>query len=123
VTASLPPYAVDSRSFYLRCCAFPATRPRLKETRIRHNEEKGTPMTITLEIRPEIEAELSRQAAAHGIGIDAYVASLLEEAAHASSVNPPPQTAPKDMVELFAPLRGLDMNFERDRDMGRDIQL
>jgi hypothetical protein len=30
---------------------------------------------------------------------------------------------PKDMVELFAPLRGLDIDFERDRDPGRDIEL
>jgi ligand-binding SRPBCC domain-containing protein len=27
---------------------------------------------------------------------------------------------PKDMVELFAPLRGLNLDFERDRDAGRD---
>jgi hypothetical protein len=26
-------------------------------------------------------------------------------------------------VELFAPLRGLNLNFERDRDPGRDIEL
>jgi antitoxin ParD1/3/4 len=29
----------------------------------------------------------------------------------------------KDMVELFAPLRGLNLTFERDRDPGRDIEL
>jgi hypothetical protein len=28
----------------------------------------------------------------------------------------------KDMVELFAPLRGLNIDFERDRDAGQDIQ-
>ena len=38
-------------------------------------------MTITIEIGLELQAELARQAAAHGKGIDAYVASLLEEAA------------------------------------------
>jgi len=27
------------------------------------------------------------------------------------------------MVELFAPLRGLKLDFERDRDTGRDIDL
>jgi len=27
------------------------------------------------------------------------------------------------MVELFAPLRGLNLDFERDRDAGRDINL
>lgn len=33
------------------------------------------------------------------------------------------QAEPKDMVELFAPLRGLNLDFERDRDTGRDIDL
>jgi len=27
------------------------------------------------------------------------------------------------MVELFAPLRGFNLDFERDRDTGRDINL
>jgi hypothetical protein len=80
-------------------------------------------MTIILDIRPEIEAELARQAAAQGLGIDVYAASLLEEATHASSVKPTSPAAAKDMVELFAPLRGLNLDFERDRDTGRDIHL
>ena len=79
-------------------------------------------MTITLDIKPEIEAELSRQAAAQGLGIDEYAVTLLEEAAQATSVKPSLSMA-KDMVELFAPLRGLNLDFERDRDPGRDIQL
>ena len=79
-------------------------------------------MTITLDIRPEIQDELSRQAAAQGLGVGAYAASLLEEAAHAVSVRRGPASA-KDLVELFVPLRGLDLDFERDRDTGRDINL
>jgi hypothetical protein len=39
-------------------------------------------MTITVDIKPEVEAELARQAAARGSVIEAYVASLLEEAVH-----------------------------------------
>jgi hypothetical protein len=39
-------------------------------------------MTITVDIAPEVQAELARQAAAHGRAIEAYAASLLEEAAH-----------------------------------------
>ncbi|HEV2687205.1 MAG TPA: hypothetical protein VGV35_01585 [Bryobacteraceae bacterium] len=39
-------------------------------------------MTIILEIKPEAQAELSRQAAAHGVDIGAYAANLLEKAAH-----------------------------------------
>ncbi len=39
-------------------------------------------MTITLEITPELQAELARQASAHGSALEAYAATLLEEAIH-----------------------------------------
>ena len=39
-------------------------------------------MTITVNITPEVQAELARQAAAHGRAFEAHAASLLEEAAH-----------------------------------------
>jgi hypothetical protein len=38
-------------------------------------------MTITIEIAPELQAELARQAATQGMGIDAYAAGLLQGAA------------------------------------------
>jgi len=78
-------------------------------------------MSITLHIKPEVEAELSRQAAAQGRAVESYAASLLEEAVHLPAASPAPPA--KDMVELFAPLRGLNLDFERDRDTGRDINL
>jgi hypothetical protein len=39
-------------------------------------------MTITVDITPEVQAELARQAAAQGRAVEAYAASLLEEAVH-----------------------------------------
>jgi len=39
-------------------------------------------MTINVDIKPEVQAELARQAAAHGRAIEAHAASLLEEAVH-----------------------------------------
>jgi hypothetical protein len=39
-------------------------------------------MTIRVDLSPETRAELGRQAAAHGLDIGQYAASLLEEAAH-----------------------------------------
>ena len=39
-------------------------------------------MTITVEIAPEVEAELARQAIDRGRPVEAYAASLLEEAVH-----------------------------------------
>ena len=44
-------------------------------------------MTITVDLRPEVQAELARRAAAHGRAIEAYAAGLLEEA-----VSPPGDT-------------------------------
>jgi hypothetical protein len=44
------------------------------------------PVTITIELAPELEAELARQAASQGIGIDAYAAGLLKDAARLPNV-------------------------------------
>ena len=79
-------------------------------------------MTITLDIRPEVQAELTRQAAAQGRPVEAIAAELLEDAVHPFPPNAA-QPPARDMVELFAPLRGLNIEFERDRDAGRDIRL
>ena len=79
-------------------------------------------MTITIEIKPEAQAELARQAASQGQAIENYAAALLEEAIHVST-DALADVSVKDMVELFAPLRGLNIDFERDRDAGRDIHL
>jgi hypothetical protein len=59
-------------------------------------------MTITIEIGLELEAELARQAAPHGVGIDAYAANLLGEAATPKS-SPPA----KDVVEAVERLKSL----------------
>ena len=87
-----------------------------------HNVSKGRAMTITLDIKPETEDELLRQAKAHGVGMAAYASTLLEDAARAAAIKRSSADA-LDMVELFAPLRGLNMDFARDRDTGRDIEL
>jgi len=91
-------------------------------------------MTITVEIKPEVQAELSAQAAARGMDVPAYVASLLEQAAKPEApqeleqVDRPKRQRPpgkKSLAQLFAesPFKGLNIDFERDRDFGRDIEL
>jgi hypothetical protein len=64
-------------------------------------------MTITIEIGLELEAELARQAAAHGVGIDAYAANLLGEAAHLPAALGKPKSPPpaKDVVEAIERLK------------------
>jgi len=47
-------------------------------------------MTITVDIRPEVQAELARQAAAHGRAIEAHAASLLEDAVHLTAATNQP---------------------------------
>jgi hypothetical protein len=47
-------------------------------------------MRITVDITPEVEAELARQAAASGRAIEAYAASLLEEAVCLPTAHPAP---------------------------------
>ena len=92
-------------------------------------------MTITVDITPEVQAALARQAAAHGRAVEVHAASLLEEAVHLpvthpsqwQTARPKRQRAPgrKSLAQLFAesPFRGLDLDFQRDGDWGRDVEL
>jgi hypothetical protein len=78
-------------------------------------------VTITVDIRPEIQAELARQAASHGRAIEAYAASLLEEA-----INLPVGTSRgRSLREVFEAVRGLadDIDFSRNPSTGRSIDL
>jgi hypothetical protein len=85
-------------------------------------------VTITLEIRPEVQAELARQAAVRGRALEAHAASLLEEAVHL----PAEQTKGKaenrtgqSLVEVCAMVRGLtdDVDFSRNPSTGRPVDL
>ena len=87
-------------------------------------------MTITLDITPEVKAELARQAAAQGREVESYAASLLAEAVHptAGTVTHPEKRKPqgrKSLVEVCAMVRGLtdDVDFSRDPDTGRPVDL
>ena len=77
-------------------------------------------------LRLKSNARFVRQAAANGVEVDSYAASLLERAAQAAADAPSGTTA-KDMVELFAPIRGLfadgELDFSRNPSTGRPIDL
>jgi hypothetical protein len=69
-------------------------------------------MTITIEIAPELEAELARQAAMQGVGIDAYAAGLLQGAAHrpAVPVKPAAEVVEAiDRLKSFGKTHGLSL--------------
>ncbi len=87
---------------------------------------------MTIEItRPEIEARIQQRLHSgdiHDIDellIRALDALLEKEMAAARAAAVEPANSARDLVELFAssPFRGLNINFERDRDPGRDIKL
>ena len=91
-------------------------------------------MSLTVELKPEVERVLAGQAAARGMDVLAYAATLLEQAAQAAesksqdrSTRPERQRPPgrKSLAELFAesPLKGLDLDFGRNRSTGRPVDL
>lgn len=82
-------------------------------------------MTLTLHIRPEVQAELARQAAAQGLPIESLAAALLEQA-----VRLPASLAPDaDLIDIGEPVRGLlsdeevDRLFARNPSTGRPLDL
>lgn len=81
-------------------------------------------MTLTMDLTPEVHAALEAQAAAQGLDVPAYAATLLVQAAQPARSKRPEQLGPrqrpagrKGLARLFAesPFKGLDMDFERDR--------
>lgn len=87
-------------------------------------------MTITLSIRPEVEAELARKAELAGRALETYAAELLEDAVHL----PAPESSTgigsrsgQALVDAFADIRGLltdeeiDTMFARNRSPARQV--
>jgi hypothetical protein len=86
---------------------------------------RGPSLTLTLNIRPEVEAALARQAAAQGRPIETVAAALLEEAVHL-----PSGAAPEaDLIDIGESVRGLlsdeeiDRLFTRNPSTGRPVDL
>jgi hypothetical protein len=82
-------------------------------------------MTITVDIRPEVQAELARQAAAQGQPVEVVAAALLEGAVNPISAQQPAAalaepTQPEGrtgqaLIDAFAEIRGLLTDEEIDR--------
>ena len=70
-------------------------------------------MTLTIDLPDNLEAALKARALAHGLSEAGYVRSMLErDLAHTASVVSQPSTKKKNLVELFKPLRGLNIEFD-----------
>jgi hypothetical protein len=78
-------------------------------------------MTITLDIRPEVQAELERQAAIQGRAIESVATALLEGAVHpvlagpTAAATPPEHRTGQALIGAFADIRGLLTDEEIDR--------
>ena len=87
-------------------------------------------MTITLDISPETQASLARQAAAHGRAVEDHAACLLEEATHLpaeklTNSQKRKLAGRRSLVEVCAMVRGLtdDVDFSRDPSTDRPVDL
>ena len=83
-------------------------------------------MIITLDIRPEVQAELARQAALQGRAIESVATALLESAVHPVSAAQSPAATPPEhrtgqaLIDAFADIRGLLTDEEIDRMFSRN---
>jgi hypothetical protein len=90
-------------------------------------------MTITVDLKPEAERALAAQASSRGMDVPTYATSLLEEAAQPQTPKTQDETGSrnhrppgqKSLAELFAesPLKGLDLDFSRNRLFARPVDL
>jgi len=87
-------------------------------------------MTITIDLRPEIESGLLAQAKARGVSLTDYVKEIVVREAHVSLVEaePKPRTG-QALIDVCADVRGLltdeeiDNMFARNRSMSRSVEL
>ncbi len=79
-------------------------------------------MTVMINLSPEKEAALRAQAQAHGLSIEEWILQIAE---HAAQEQRPVHKEVDNLADLMArsPFRGLDPDFEREKDTGRDISL
>ena len=67
-----------------------------------------TVMTVRLELRPDVEANLAAQARARGVPLDAYLQSVIEDLGR---TQPAPPASPQD----------IEATLDRLAEMGRDL--
>jgi hypothetical protein len=70
-------------------------------------------MTITVDVRPEVEAELARRASMRGRPVEVYVATLLEDAVHLPEAPLALRTG-QELIDACAKVRGLLTDEEVD---------
>jgi hypothetical protein len=83
-------------------------------------------MTITLDIRPELEKELHERALARGVSLTDYLQEIVVREAHLAA-EPGRQRRGQELVDACAKVRGLltdeetDTLFSRNPSLGRPV--
>jgi hypothetical protein len=72
------------------------------------NEIMEAVMTVRLELKPDIEANLAAQARARGVALDAYLQGVIEDLARAEGA---PAASPQE----------IEATLDRLAEMGRDL--
>jgi len=78
-------------------------------------------MTLTIDLPAEQTAALAATARAHGLSVEQYARQVLKNAIEAAALQP--EAPAKSVEELFAPLRGLNLDFSRNPSTGRPVEL
>ena len=80
-------------------------------------------MTLTIDLEPQIERSLSARAEAKGVSLSDYVGEIV--AREASQQESSAGSNARNLAELFenSRFKGLNMEFEREKDNGREIPL
>jgi hypothetical protein len=79
-------------------------------------------MTLNVELNPKVTAGLLAQAEARGLSLEAYVSDVLKERSREAVAGERP-AGRMGLVELFGPLRGLELEFSRNPSTGRPVDL
>ncbi|MBV9266649.1 MAG: hypothetical protein JO061_10820 [Acidobacteriaceae bacterium] len=75
-------------------------------------------MTLTIKLSEEQATTLEAKAAAEGLSVEEWIKKLAEPAR--ATGRPPGR---KSLVEVFAPLRGMNLDFSRNKSTSRPVDL
>ena len=80
-------------------------------------------MTVTIELSDEQAASLEAYAQAEGLSVPELLERLAEERSNERDRAAKSDVASKTLLELFEPIRGLELDFSRNPSTGRAVDL